>query len=96
MALNIKNAQVERLAAEVARITGETKTEAVRRALQDRKNRLVLATRKKVTLKSSKIQDRVSSIKEYLEREVWPNIPNDILGKKMTKREREEILGMQI
>ena len=33
---------------------------------------------------------------DYLEREVWPNIPNDILGKKMTKREREEILGMHI
>jgi hypothetical protein len=56
----------------------------------------VLATRKKVTLKSSKTQDRVSSIEEYMEREVWPNIPNHILGKKMTKREREEILGMQI
>jgi antitoxin VapB len=96
MALNIKNLQVERLAAEVAHITGETKTEAVRRALQDRKNRLVLATRKKVTLKSSKTQDRVSSIEEYMEREVWPNIPNHILGKKMTKREREEVLGMQI
>ena len=31
MALNIKNAEVERLAAEVARITGETKAEAIRR-----------------------------------------------------------------
>jgi hypothetical protein len=32
---------------------------------------------------------------EYLEREVWPKIPADVLGKKkMTKREREEILGI--
>jgi hypothetical protein len=38
----------------------------------------------------------VNSIKEYLEREVWPNIPNNILGKKITTREREEILGIQI
>jgi hypothetical protein len=31
---------------------------------------------------------------DYLEREVWPNIPADVLGKKVTKREREEILGI--
>ena len=30
MALNLKNAEVERLAAEVARLTGESKTEAIR------------------------------------------------------------------
>lgn len=96
MALNIRNTQVELLAVEVARITGETKTEAVRRALQDRKNRLVLENRKKVTLNASQKRDRIRQIKDYLEREVWPNIPADILGKKMTKREREEILGMQI
>ena len=40
MALNIKNAEVERLAAEVADLTGETKTEAVRRALAERRARL--------------------------------------------------------
>ncbi|MGH9129059.1 MAG: type II toxin-antitoxin system VapB family antitoxin [Acidimicrobiales bacterium] len=32
MAVNLKNPEVERLAEEVARMTGETKTEAVRRA----------------------------------------------------------------
>lgn len=36
MALNIRNTEAERLAAEVARITGETKTQAVIRALQAR------------------------------------------------------------
>ncbi len=36
MALNIRNAEAERLAAELARITGETKTVAVTRALRDR------------------------------------------------------------
>ena len=40
MALNIKNAEVERLAAEVARLTGESKTEAIRRALDERRRRL--------------------------------------------------------
>ncbi|HYD05907.1 MAG TPA: type II toxin-antitoxin system VapB family antitoxin, partial [Reyranella sp.] len=40
MALNIKNLAVERLAADVARLTGESKTEAIRRALEERKRRL--------------------------------------------------------
>lgn len=37
MPLNIKNAEVEALVAEVARLTGETKTEAVPRALLERR-----------------------------------------------------------
>lgn len=36
MALNIRNPEAERLAAELARETGETKTEAVTTALRDR------------------------------------------------------------
>ncbi len=86
MALNIKNPEVERLASEVARLARETKTEAIRRALQDRRNRLVL--------KSANVKDRADQIKDYLEREVWPYIPPDLRGKKITKREREEILGI--
>ena len=40
MALNIRSAEADRLAARVARLTGETKTEAVTRALQERLARL--------------------------------------------------------
>jgi antitoxin VapB len=36
MALNIRNPEAEKLAAELARATGETKTEAVTKALRDR------------------------------------------------------------
>jgi antitoxin VapB len=36
MALNIRNPEAERLAAEIARQTGETKTDAVIKALEDR------------------------------------------------------------
>ena len=36
MALNIRNPEAERLAAELARETGETKTDAVTTALRDR------------------------------------------------------------
>ena len=40
MALNLKNAQVERLATEVARLTGESKTEAIRRRARGTPRRL--------------------------------------------------------
>jgi len=40
MALNIRNRQAEELAVALARLTGETKTQAVTRALQDRLERL--------------------------------------------------------
>lgn len=40
MALNIRNPEAEALAAELARETGETKTEAVTRALRDRLERV--------------------------------------------------------
>jgi len=40
MALNIRNLETEKLAAAVAKLTGETKTEAVTKALRDRLARL--------------------------------------------------------
>jgi len=40
MAINIRHPEVEELAEALARLTGETKTEAVRRALRDRLTRL--------------------------------------------------------
>ncbi|HZR65532.1 MAG TPA: type II toxin-antitoxin system VapB family antitoxin [Terriglobales bacterium] len=86
MALNIKNAEVERLATEVARMARETKTEAIRRALEDRRNRLVL--------KTFQHRERSQQVKEYLEREVWPHIPAGLRGKSLTKRDREQILGL--
>jgi antitoxin VapB len=42
MALNIKNRETEKLAAEVAAMAGESKTRAVRVALEERKRRLIL------------------------------------------------------
>ena len=40
MALNIRNAETERLAGQVATLTGETKTAAVTQALRERLGRL--------------------------------------------------------
>lgn len=83
MALNIKNREVEKLAAEVATLAEESKTEAIRRALLDRKNRVLLH-------RSSGGHD---SVLEWLQTEVWPSIPADVRGRPLTKQEEEEILG---
>jgi antitoxin VapB len=40
MALNIKNAEAEKLVRELARQTGESVTEAIRKAVEDRLHRL--------------------------------------------------------
>ncbi|HNZ96156.1 MAG TPA: type II toxin-antitoxin system VapB family antitoxin [Thermoanaerobaculia bacterium] len=65
MALNIKNSVVEELAEEVARLAGETKTEAIRRALAERRQRLALELPQR---------DRRAELTGFLEREVWATI----------------------
>jgi antitoxin VapB len=62
MALNIKNAQVEDLATEVAELAGETKTEAIRRALEERRQRLSFQVVR---------ENRGDERRSFLEREVW-------------------------
>lgn len=47
MALNIRNPEAEKLAAELARATGETKTQAVTKALRDRLVRVRLERTKR-------------------------------------------------
>ena len=84
MALNIKDPETERLAAEVAAITGESKTRAVKVALQERRQRLAVRLIRR---------DRVADLRRFLEQEVWPEVPGRVLGKRFTRREREAILG---
>jgi antitoxin VapB len=84
MALNIKNAEVERLAAEVARLTGETKTEAVRRALEERRLRIRRRTAD---------APRKERVARFLENEVWARVPDDQKGRMPDRAEREPILG---
>jgi antitoxin VapB len=83
MAINIKNPEVERLANDVVRLTRETKTEAIRRALMERKARLQMrpgaATRK-------------TKLEMALKR-IWPRIPKNVLGRKLSKQAEEKILG---
>ena len=84
MPLNIKNAEVERLAVEVAGLTGETKTEAIRKALVERKSRLA---------SDATLEARRSRLMRFLEHDVWPSLSTNVRGKKLTKKQREAILG---
>jgi antitoxin VapB len=84
MPLNIKNTEVEQLAAEIARLTGESKTEAIRQALLERRARLryqIVAT------------NRRERIQSFLSREIWPRVPRKLVGRAPTRAERERILG---
>jgi antitoxin VapB len=84
MGLNIKNAEVEQLASEVAGMAHETKTEAIRRALLERRARLQAHGGEPGARRN---------LREYLEREVWPFIPPSLLGRVLTREEEDEILG---
>jgi len=84
MALNIKNSEVEQLATEVAAMMGETKTEAIRRALLERRRRLAF----QVTQRDPK-----KKLEAFLEREVWPIVPSKLIGKRLSRAEEDRILG---
>jgi len=84
VALNIKHAEVERLAAEVARLTGESKTEAIRRALDERRRRL----------KARSPEQRRARILAFLEKRVWTTLPDGEKGRRLTRAEEDEILGL--
>jgi antitoxin VapB len=66
MALNIKNREVERLAAEIARLTHTTRTEAIRQSLEERRQRLAAI---------SPAADREEALRRFLKLRIWPRIP---------------------
>lgn len=87
MALNIKDKETEQLAAEVAEMTGDTKTGAVRQALREQRDRL--------RLESGVREKPYRGMRQWLETEIWPQIPDELLDRApMTKDEIEEILGI--
>ncbi len=85
MALNIKNVEVERLATEVAALARETKTEAIKNSLKERLARLSAR---------SSVASRRKKAHEFMERVIWPEIPPEVLGKPLSKKEREAVLGI--
>ncbi|MPZ26217.1 MAG: protein transcription factor [Micromonosporaceae bacterium] len=84
MALNIKDPAAEQLVTEVAALAHETKTLAVRTALQERRERLAERARR---------PDRAERLRRFLELEAWPQISEEVLGRPLSKADREAILG---
>lgn len=83
MALNIKNDRVDALLDEVTALTGESKTEAVRRALEERRDRL----------STGLVAERpVDRLRRVLETEIWPGLPASARGR-ITRDEEDAILG---
>jgi antitoxin VapB len=80
VSLDLKNDEVVSLANEVALLAHETKTEAVRRSLEERRERLLRRSRRQ-------------PLSQFLERQVWPLIPPDVLGTTITREEEDVILG---
>jgi antitoxin VapB len=83
MALNIKNPEVESLAAEVAKLAHESKTEAIRVALKERAFRL-----KSYRGKMSREQRIDAALGRFREQ-----FPQGDFGRRVTKEEEERILG---
>ena len=84
MALSIKNPEVEQLAAEVAHLAHESKTEAIRQALLERRARL--------RARAGESPGR-QGLRDYLERDVWPLVPRGELGRVLSREEEDQILG---
>jgi len=84
MAMNIKDPETEQLIVELAELTGETKTGAVRSAVQ---------TAIKQARASHDVERRKTRLRRLLEDEIWPLIPPEELGRPLSKEEQEEILG---
>lgn len=84
MALNLLP-ELESLAEEVGHLAGESPSEAIRKALEERKERLALRV--------VRGGDRRAQIRHWLETEVWPQVPPEVLGRRLTRAEEDEILG---
>ena len=84
MALNIKDPETEQLAADVASLAGESKTAAIRQALRERQQRLLLARG------GRRRGDRMVDV---LQARLWSKLPPGVRGAAVSRGEREAILG---
>lgn len=88
MALNFTDRETEKLATEIATLTGESEEEVVRQSLRERRDRLTPPARGGQKPRSKE------ELLHFMETEIWPLIPEDQLGRPpMTKAERAKLLG---
>jgi antitoxin VapB len=84
VALTIKNAEVERLAAEVAGLTGESKTQAIRVALEERRRRLHTGIDPEA---------RKAELLRFMEEEIWSRVPPELRGQPHDSARDDAIIG---
>lgn len=84
MALIIKNVEIQRLAAQVAQLTGESETQAIEVALQERRARL-----------ASGIDPgaHTAALLEFMEQEIWAHVPSELRGQPHDPARDDEIVG---
>ena len=88
MATHFGDKETRELAAEIARLTGESEEEAVRQALRERRERLGPPKAR------GRRPRTMEEMRHFMETEVWPLIPmRNRGGPPITKEEKEEILG---
>lgn len=80
MALNVKDEEAVRLAGDVARMTGESKTRAIKVALEERLERL---------REAETPEERHARLTRFLEEEIWPVFQGEQMP---TQEEQDEIL----
>ena len=78
MALHIDDPEIERRIRERSAKSGLSPEEVVRLALD---------------AEDERVKARYEEILSFLDSKVWPNVPPDQLGKRLTKEEEEALLG---
>lgn len=84
MALHKRNVELERLVEEILHLTDKTKTEAIRRSFAERSQ--CLAHRQV-------LDQPATRVRAFLEHEVWPEVPEEERGQRLTSTEEDELLG---
>ena len=78
--INLKSDRVATLLEQITQRTGETKVDAVTRALEER-------------LQDLEATDRAARTLAWLQTTVWPTLPETQRGKAPSKEEQEDLLG---
>jgi antitoxin VapB len=82
VAMSIKNRELEQLAHQLSRLMNSSKTEAIRQALKEKKERL----------DATQGLDRKQRLLSYLENRVWPSLPKGA-SRRWTKAQEARALG---
>lgn len=80
--MSIKNSEVEQLAEELSRLTKSSKTEVIRQALREKKERLEVAG-------PAAQRQRLMA---FLQNRVWPSLPKGA-SRRWTREQEERLLG---